>query len=352
MLRRLPVLLALAGMGVGSVGAFAPPARAEDPAPPAAPALPAPPAPAAAKFASDADAEAAVAKFREDWKAPGLKGDDKLMQRDFALAQLARVAHPLVVLELGDAARTADDDLRPIAVAYLGLQKGSPALSGEQILAAMKKHAKDGVLVISGVQALGQLRYLGADDLRKALLKTEDYALKKAVIIAVGQLGDMRLMDELLKLLGVDPNEKAPDGGKDDPKSGGKEVVDEGYSYEGAEAAVDTGTAGDGDQKAAEAKAKEQIAKNKAAAGKGGGGGSGAGAGVGGAGGSGGRGGSARSKEELKPYILKALKSLTGETFMTSKELRLWLQGNGPKVAEGKKAADALEAQQKADLKK
>lgn len=351
MLRRLPVLLALAGMGWGAAGAFAPPAFAEDPAPPAAPALPAPPAPPAAKFASDADAEAAVAKFREDWKAPGLKGDDKLMQRDFALAQLSRVAHPLVVLELGEAARTADDDLRPIAVAYLGLQKGSPALSGEQILAAMKKHAKDDVLVISGVQALGQLRYLGADDQLKALLKTEDYALKKAVIIAVGQLGDMRLMDELLKLLGVDPNEKAPDGGKDDPKSGGKEVVDEGYSYEGAEATVDTGTAGDGDQKAAEAKVKDQIARNKAAAGggKGGGGGGGAGSGVGG---TGGRGGSARSKEELKPYILKALKALTGETFMSSKELRVWLSKSGPQIAAKKKTSAELEAEQKAALKK
>lgn len=344
MLRRLPLLAALA-----AAGAWTSPARAEDPAPAAAPA----PAPApAGPRASDEDAAAAVAKFREDWKATGLKGDDKLMQRDFALTQLARVPHPLVVVELGDVARTGDEDLRPIAVAYLGLQKGTPALAGEQVLAAMKKHAKDDVLVLSGVQALGQLRYLGADDTLKALIKTEDYALKKAVIVAVGQVGDMRLMDELLKLLGVDPNEKAPDpGAKDEKKSGGKEVVQEGYSWEGAEASVDTGTAGDGDQKAAEAKVKDQLAKNKAAAGKGGGGGGGVGGG-GDGGGGGGRGGSARSKEELKPYILRSLKALTGETFMNSKELRLWLGKSTALISEKKKAAADLETQQREALKR
>lgn len=337
--------LVIRSLALALLGGFAVPVRADGPAPAPAPVK----ARALPEQASDEDAQAALLAFEEAWKAKGLKGDDRLMERDRALGLLAKVHHPLVVLALGEVAKTGDDDLRPVALVYLGLQKGTPGLAGEMVLAALKKHGKDVVMVLSGLQSLGQLKYLGGDDTLKDLLKTEDYTIKKCAITTVGQVGDMRLMDDLLKILGVDPKGAPPGKGEDD-KKGGKEVVEEGYSYEGAEASVDTGTSGDGDQKAAEAKAKEQIARNKAAAGKGGGGGGAGGAGDGGGGG--GRGGSARSKEELKPYILKALKQLTGETFMGSKELREWLRGNGPKIADGKKAAEALEAEQRAALKK
>jgi hypothetical protein len=317
-------------------------AFADGGAPAAGGAAPAAPAP---KVASDEAAAAAIATFKEAWKAKGLKGEEKLMQRDFALSELAKVQHPLVVAELGDVAKSGDTDLKIFALVYLAEQKASPALAGQHALAAIQKNAKDTVIVLTGLQTLGSLKYLGAGEVLKDLLKSDDFAVRKYAISTVGKVGDMRLLDELLKILGVDP--KAPPTTPKEEKSGGKEVVEEGYSWEGAEATVDHGHA-DNSQENAEAKAKAeaQIAANKAAAqaGKGGGGGGG---GVDGGGG-GGRGGSARSKDELKPYVLKALKSLTGETFMSSKEIRAWLGANGGKIEEAKRASADAEAAQKA----
>jgi hypothetical protein len=329
----LPVALALIG-----------PAAANPPAP-----APQAPAPAPAPMVDDdAKAIAAVAAFKEAWKAKGLKGEEKLAQRDWALSELVKVHHPLVVAELGDIARSGDESLRTLAVIYLGDQKALPALAGEQVLTALKKNGGDTVLVLSALQSLASLKYLGGDELMKDLLRSEDYVVKKAAIAAVGQVGDMRLIDELLKILGVDPKAPPPAPGSKEEKSGGKEVVEEGYSWEGAEATVDHGHA-DNTQENAEAKAKAeaQIAANKAAAQAGAGGGGGGAGGAGGGGATGGRGGAARSKDELKPYVLKSLKSLTGETFMNSTELRKWLGANGPKVDEGKAACNAKEAEQK-----
>jgi hypothetical protein len=289
----LPLALAFPGMAVAN-----PPA---DPLP----ANPAPAAPAVPKVDDDAKATAAVATFKEAFKAKGLKGDERLAQRDWALSELVKVQHPLVVAELGEVARSNDEKLRLLAVIYLGDQKALPALAGEQVLTALKKHGGDTVLVLSALQSLASLKYLGGDELIAELVRSEDYVVKKAAIAAVGQVGDMRLIDDLLKLLGVDPKGAPPSGGKEDQKSGGKEVT-EGYSWDGAEAKVDHGHA-DNTQENAEAKAKAeaQIAANKAAAGAGAGKGGGGGGGGGGTGSATGpRGGSSRSKDELKPYIL------------------------------------------------
>jgi hypothetical protein len=256
------------------------------------------------------------------------------------------------VAELGDVAKSGDDDLKIFAIIYLAEQKASPALAGAHVVTAMQKNAKDTVIVLTGLQSVGTLKYLGAGNLIKELIRSDDFAVKKYAIGTAGKLGDMRLIDELLKILGVDP--KAPPASPQEEKSGGKEVVEEGYSWEGAEATVDHGHA-DNTQENAEAKAKAeaQMAANKAAAkaAAGGGGGGGGGGGVGEGGGGGGRGGSSRSKDEVKPHVLKALKSLTGETFMSSKEIRKWLGENGEKVSQGKREADAAEAAQKAAAK-
>ena len=50
--------------------------------------------------ASDAVAEAAIDVFRREYRARGLKGDERLMQRDFAMRTLAETNHPKVVKEL------------------------------------------------------------------------------------------------------------------------------------------------------------------------------------------------------------------------------------------------------------
>jgi HEAT repeat protein len=332
------------------VAALTLPAYAGDPVPAAPAAAPAAPAAAAPKIADDAAATAAVATFKEAWKAKGLKGDERMAQRDWALSELAKVQHPLVVAELGDVARSGDGTLRTLAVIYLGDQKALPALAGEQVLIAFKKNADDTVLLLSALQSLSALKYLGGDQLLKDLLNSEDYVIRKAAITTVGQLGDTRLLDELLKILGVDPKAPPPTGGEEE-KKGGKEVVEEGYSWEGAEAVVDHGDADNTKENAeAKAKAESQIAQNKAAAAGKSGGGGGGGGGDGGTGG--GRGGAARSKDELKPYVLKALRSLTGETFMNSREIRSWLGAHGEEVVDAKSKCEATEVAQRAAAKK
>jgi uncharacterized membrane protein YgcG len=341
--------------------AFAAPAFGDgmDPAaPPAAPApAPAPAAKPAPTIASDEEAAAAIAAYKEAWKAKGLKGDDKLSQRDWALDELSKVQHPLVAAELGDVARAGEGDLKLIAVIYLARQKALPGVAGEQVLQSMQKNAKDVAFLLSALQTLGKLRYLGGDDNLKDLLKSQDWAVRKYAITAVGQVGDMRLVDELLKFLGVDLKNApppAPTGGKGD-ESGGKEVVEEGYSWDGAEATVDHGDADNTKENAeAKAKAEAEIARNKAEASgsKGAGGGMGGGGGGGDMGGKGGRGGSGRSPNELKPYVLSALKSLTGETFMNSREVRAWFDKNAAVVTQKKKDCDVTEATQRAEAKK
>jgi hypothetical protein len=347
--RRLPFLIALATLAAPAYGDGMEPggAPAADAPAPNAPA----PAPAGGALASDEAAAAALATYREAWKAKGLKGEERLSQRDWALDELSKVQHPSIALELGAVARSGEGDLRLIAVIYLAKQKALAGTAGEQVVLALQKNVKDVAFVLSALQTLGKLGYLGGDDQLKDLLKNEDWAIRKYAITAVGQVADMRLVNDLLAILGVDLK-NSPPAAPTEEKKGGKEVVEEGYSWEGAEATVDHGHA-DNTQENAEAKAKaeKQIAENKAAAaaGKGGGGGGGGiGAGVGG---SGGRGGSSRNPDELKPFVLQALKRLTGETFMTKREVHLWFDKNMATVEQKKKDCDVTETTQRAEAK-
>ncbi len=333
-----PSLLALAA--IAFLPLLAGPAVAE---PPAAGGVAPPP------LASDADANAALAKFQEDFKAKGLTGDDRLSQRDYAMGALAKVQHRLVVDALAGVTRNPDGTLRTIAVIYLGDMKALPGLAGPKVVAAMKKDASDPVLVMSGLQSLGSLRYLGAkDDIRK-LLESQDWAIRKCAILAAGETRDMRLIEDVLKVVGIEiPTGKDPTGGAGAPEqSGGKEVTEEGYSWEGAEAHVDTGTAGDGDQKAAEAEAKAKMAANKAAAEKSSGGGSGGGGGGVDGGSAGGRGGAARTPKELLPAVIKTLNRLTGRSFGGPRDVKKWMAENREPVAARKKALDDEEKAQK-----
>jgi hypothetical protein len=341
MRRSLPVaaLLALLLVGVRAAGADEP-----KPAPPAPPAL-----------SSDADVAVALEKFKEDFKAKGLKGDDRTMQRDYAMEQLAKLQHPLVVEALAKVTNDPDPMLRTSAVLYLGEQKACPGAAGLKVVAAMKKNADDTVFVMSALQALGALKYLGARDLIKSSIKEEDFAIKKSAIIAVGETGDMRLLREILVIIGITPTEREPSkgGGADAEKSGGgKEVVEEGYSWEGAEATVDWGMSDNSAENAeAERQVKEQIAKNQAEAAKaagsksGSGGGPGAGAGAGGEGAKG-RGAASRSTQELVPYVRTALRKLTGEQFSSHKSIVKWLTEHREDVIAKKRACDEEEKRQ------
>jgi hypothetical protein len=310
--------------------------------------------PAAAPTPTVATAEqaaAALAKFKEDYKAKGLKGDDKLSQKDFALAALAKVQHPTVVDALAQVSRESDETLRMLGVIYLADQAALPGAAGTKVVAAIKAAGNDAALEMTGLQSIGRLQFLGARPEIRDALKSQSFAVKKAALTAVAKTIDVRLLPDVLEVIGLKlPTEGAAGGGADGKdSSGGKEVTSEGYSWAGAEASVDTGASGDSDQKAAEAAAKAQAAANAAAAN---GGGSSGGSGVPGSGGSdggkGGRGGGGRSTNELLPQVLGVLQKLTGKTFTGPADFKKWYAENRLVLAEKMKALDEKEKAQKA----
>lgn len=305
-------------------------------------------APTGAPVVGDEAAAEALALFKVNWKASGLKGDDRLSQRDFALEQLAKVQHPDVVEAIGKVTRNPDPDLRLLALIYLAEQTAYPHQAGKYVVQALRSGKRDEVLLLTALQTLGQLRYLGAGEDLVEMLAHRNFAVRKTAIATVGAVGDLRLLDHVLKLLGI---KAAGDGGGDEKKEGGgKETTEEGYSWDGVDVTYDTGTAGDGDQKQAEKIGKEQLAKNKAEAGGGRGGGDGNASGAGGSsggGGGGGRGASSRSSEELVPDVLRTLKKLTGEEFDKPSTIKTWLKANKDLVKEKEAQLDEAEKEQK-----
>lgn len=299
-------------------------------------------------LATDEQAAEALAVFKEAWKAKGLKGDDKISARDYAMRALAKVQHPDVVDALGKVSRSGDEILRMIALIYLGDQSTSPHAAARHVLAAMKKHKKDEVVLMTGLQSIGYLKYLGARQEIGELLKHKSYLVKKAAIAAIGQTTDIRMLQEMLNLIGLKlETQSSKAAGKED--SGGQpEVTEEGYSWEGVEVTYDTGTPGTHDQEMAERIGREQLAANRAAAeaahaassvnrtGAGSGNTSG-----------GARGAQARSPEELIPAILRTLKQLTGGDFENPGEIIPWMKRNKKAVEHNIKVLDARERKQK-----
>ncbi len=295
-----------------------------------------------AAIVGDEEAKAALDRFDDDYRARGLKGDEKLSQRDFAMETLSAVQHPDVVKALARIARGRDHTLRVLAILYLGEQRALPGLAGEEIVHALKRRGmKDPILAMSALDSLGRLRYLGAKDVVVDYLNHNDFAVKKAAIQAIGRIGDARLWKEIVKLAGVSVKQGEVDG--DNNK---EVVVDEGYSYDGVEVTYDTGASGDSDQKMAEKIGKEKLAANKAAAMGGHGGG-----GLGGGGGSATSGGVARDPKELLPAVLETLYYLTGERFGNSKELVEWLRNNREVLDEKIEVIEALAKAQEEDAK-
>lgn len=336
----LTALLLVPGIASGGDDA-AQPKPAADPLPP---------------LSTDEEVEAALAEFKIAFKAKGLRGDDRSAQRDFAMEQLSAFQHKDVVDAIAKNMRHADEYVRLAAVTHLGTQRGLPAYAGKKVAAAAKKLRKDIFFLISAFDSIGKLKYLGAMDLIAKGLRHQDFGVKKAAIATIGNIGDYRLLYAMLKEVGIDAERAAQapaDGG------GQPEQVGEGYSWEGAEAEVDTGTSGDGDQKAAEKAAKEKAAaneaaaKNKAGANGGAPGGFGGNPGATGGGGGGGRGAGGRSKQELIYPIKATLSKLTGEDFKDAKGIFTWLRNKGDYVkTKSTEVSVAEKAQKDADKKK
>ena len=294
---------------------------------------------------TDEDVAAALEEFKTAFKAKGLKGDERSAQRDFALEQLSAYQHAKIVDVIAKAMTHSDENVRLAAVTHMATQRALPVQAGEAVLKAAKRYRKDIFFQMSALDTIGKLRYLGGTAYITEALEHQDFGVIRSAITAIGNLRDHRLMYPMLKVVGIDA-ERVADG----TSTSGAEQASQGYSWDGAEASVDTGTSGDGDQKEAERQAKEQAAENKAAAeSKAGGGGMGS---VGGGGGgmngasSGRRGGGGRNKQELIHPIKATLAKLTGEDFDDAKSIFKWLRANGDNVKELIKVVNAAEKTQ------
>ena len=269
-----------------------------------APALDARPA-----LATDAQAEAAVVSFKESFRARGLKGDERLMQREYAMREFAKVQHRKVIDELAKVTRNRNADIRTSAITHLGKQRALAGYAGHCVLEAMRKWKKDATFTMASLSAISALDCLLAKGDIRDLMKHNDYSIRKQALLTIGELKDMRMLDDLVALL--------------------KELkLEKGVTWDGASAAVDTGTAGDGDQKAAEAKAKAAAGKNKR----------------------GGRGRGA-SQRDIGPAVLEALKDLTDQEFDGSIEAKKWADENVKTIAEMKDRLGIRAKDQAAEVK-
>ena len=262
------------------------------------------------KPATDAQAEAALEVFKDAFKARGMKGEEKVVQKVFAMRTLAKTQHRNVIDALAKATKDRSIDVRTGAVTYLGQQKLLAGYAGHRVLEAMRKWKKDTTFTMAALSSVSQLGCLLADKDIRELMKHKDYAVRKQALLTIGQLQDMRMLDDLLGLL--------------------KDLkIDKGVSWDGAEASVDTGTAGDGDQRAAERAAKAKAAKNK----------------------KGGR-RAGRRQRDIGPIVLEALKLLTGEEFDGSISAKEWVTANQKSIDDQKGRLKVRAKDQADQLKK
>ena len=248
-------------------------------------------------MASDAEAKEALATFKVEFKAKGLKGDEKLMQQDYAMRELAKVQHPLVVAELAKLLRNRNANLYTMACMYLGKQAALPAHAGRAILNGLKKHSKDETFLMSALEALADLRYLGAQETLRSLLLHNEYAVVKYALMTIGELEDARMVEDIYKLMK-------------------KIKLEKGAKWDGVEVNYDTGAPGTHDQEMAEAIGQAQMAKNKGKGKKAG-----------------------RSMRDLGPVVLQTMKRLTGQEFTGAIQTRKWL--DDPKNAQVMKDSQA-----------
>ncbi len=264
-------------------------------------------------LASDEEAAEALKIFKTEFKAKGLRGEEKVGAQAWALTTLAKVQHPKVVDALHKATKNRNADLRTGAVLALGSQRRIPGYAGKAVLDAMKRHSKDTTFVMASLEAIKKLRFLGAKPQLAALIKHHEYAVVKNALVTVAALKDARFIEEIVKLMKALKLEK-------------------GASWDGVNVTYDTGTAGDHDQKMAEKLGKAAEAKNKKKGKR-----------------------SAKSMRDIGPVVLEVMFDLTGEQFSGGIEARKWLGKNKAEVDAQVKAVEktaAEQAQQAAELKK
>jgi hypothetical protein len=249
--------------------------------------------------ASDAQAKEALATFKKDFRARGLKGDEKLGEQDFALRTLAKVQHRSVVDALAKVTKNRSIDLRTSAVLRLGEQRALPGYAGAAVVKAMDRNSKDPTFLMAGLEAIGRLQYLGATEVLRDMMKHPDYAVRKNALVTIGEIKDHRFIEEIVKLM--------------------KQLkLEKGAKWDGVEVHYDSGASGDEDQRTAERMGHAAEAKNK---------------------GKGKR--SARNQRDIGPIVLELMYELTGQRVSGGVEARKWLAANKEAVDKLCKADEA-----------
>jgi len=287
-MRRFPLLLAALLLPLG----LARPGVAEDPQPAAEAEAPIP------KLVTDEEAKEALVVFKQEWKAKGYKGDVKIAARERAMRRLAKVQHPDVAERLFKLTTNRDEDIRTLAVMYLGWQRALPGLAGEYILKAVDKQSSDAVFVMFAVDAIKDLDYRAQVPLFRKLFRHKDDTVRKVVILTIGDMKEVRMLEDILKLA--------------------KELkIDKGWKEDGHEVRYDSGADGDHDQKMAEKKYKDKYGGKGRKARSGG-----------------------RAMRDLRPILLEALKRLTGQEFFGREDAEKWAEENAKDLEAKKKLLD------------
>ena len=144
-----------------------------------------------------------------------------------------------------------------------------------------------------------ELSYRAQVPLFQKLLRHKDDTVRKVVILTIGDMKDLRMLEDILKLA--------------------KELkIDKGWKEDGHEVRYDSGAAGDHDQKMAEKKYKDKYggkARKARSAG--------------------------RAMRDLRPILLEALKRLTGQEFFGREDAEEWAKENAEDIEAARKALDA-----------
>ena len=265
------------------------------------------------ELADKEELKEAIDAYKTEYKAKGMKGEEKLAYQVHAIRTLAEVQHPKVVDMLVKLTKNKNPDIAAAALIGLGDQRRIPGYAGQAVVKVMTIKSKDATTQMAGLAAISNLKYFGAKDVITKLMGHHDYAVKKNALVTIGKLKDERFIEEIVKLM--------------------KELkLEKGAKWDGVNVTYDTGTAGDGDQKMAEKIGKAQEAKNKKKGKR-----------------------AARSQRDIGPVVLELMFDLTGERFTGGIAARKWLNENrkdvDAKAGARKAQADEQAAEAKASKK-
>lgn len=183
---------------------------------------------AAGEPVDDQTAKEALRSFEEAFKATKDVG-----AKQGALYALHDVPHDLVLRRLEKALREREPAVRQVAALAIGGQHHDPKKAGQILLKLYKKDFDTEEVVMSALEGMAELNYMGYWPEVKPAMKDERNAVVIRVLDLLGTNRDFRALPELLEMYKV--------------------AMPKRVSWTTGTVTVDTGAAGDADQKAAEA---------------------------------------------------------------------------------------------------